>query len=132
MGPSWSPPCASSPCSRLRWRTEGPPRTVATASPSSTRRWRTRPPSRPGTGTGATSLEAYERAFRAHARHAAQVLLVAAGILREEERRFLWVFSHRAYPQVSGREENNVSGHQSFQRKVFALHRHDHAIHRRH
>ena len=30
--------------------------------------------------------------------------LVEAGILRQEERRFLWVFSRRAYPQVSGRE----------------------------
>jgi Golgi phosphoprotein 3 GPP34 len=34
--------------------------------------------------------------------------LVAAGILREEERKFLWVFSHRAYPQVSGREEREA------------------------
>jgi hypothetical protein len=34
--------------------------------------------------------------------------LVAAGILREEERRFLWVFSRRAYPQVSGREEREA------------------------
>ncbi|MFO1029411.1 MAG: GPP34 family phosphoprotein [Acetobacteraceae bacterium] len=30
--------------------------------------------------------------------------LVEAGILRQEERRFLWVFSRRAYPPVSGRE----------------------------
>jgi hypothetical protein len=34
--------------------------------------------------------------------------LVTAGILREEERRFLWVFSRRAYPQVSGREEREA------------------------
>ncbi|MGE0222703.1 MAG: GPP34 family phosphoprotein [Acetobacteraceae bacterium] len=34
--------------------------------------------------------------------------LVASGILREEERRFLWVFSRRAYPQVSGREEREA------------------------
>ena len=34
--------------------------------------------------------------------------LVARGILREEERRFLWVFSRRAYPQVSGREEREA------------------------
>jgi hypothetical protein len=36
--------------------------------------------------------------------------LVTAGILREEERRFLWVFSRRAYPQVSGREEREAKG----------------------
>jgi len=34
--------------------------------------------------------------------------LVAAGILREEQRRFLWVFSRRAYPQISGREEREA------------------------
>ena len=34
--------------------------------------------------------------------------LVAAGILREEERMFLWVFPHRAYPPVSGREEREA------------------------
>jgi golgi phosphoprotein 3 len=34
--------------------------------------------------------------------------LVAAGILRTEERRFLWVFSRRAYPQVSDREEREA------------------------
>lgn len=34
--------------------------------------------------------------------------LVQAGILREEERRFLWMFSRRAYPQVSGREEREA------------------------
>lgn len=34
--------------------------------------------------------------------------LVASGILREEERRFLWVFSRRAYPPVSGREEREA------------------------
>src|SRR5262249_39335634 len=34
--------------------------------------------------------------------------LVAAGILREEERRFLWVFHHRAYPQISDREEREA------------------------
>jgi hypothetical protein len=34
--------------------------------------------------------------------------LVAAGILREEQRRFLWVFSHRAYPQISDREEREA------------------------
>ena len=34
--------------------------------------------------------------------------LVTAGILREEERRFLWVFSRRAYPQVTGREEREA------------------------
>jgi Golgi phosphoprotein 3 len=34
--------------------------------------------------------------------------LVAAGILREEERRFLWMFSSRAYPQVSDREEREA------------------------
>ncbi|MDQ0391955.1 GOLPH3/VPS74 family protein [Labrys monachus] len=30
--------------------------------------------------------------------------LVSAGVLREEQRKFLWVFSRRAYPQVSGLE----------------------------
>jgi hypothetical protein len=34
--------------------------------------------------------------------------LVSAGILREEERKFLWVFSRRAYPPVSGREEREA------------------------
>jgi golgi phosphoprotein 3 len=34
--------------------------------------------------------------------------LVAAGILREEEFQILWVFSQRAYPQVSGREEREA------------------------
>ncbi len=34
--------------------------------------------------------------------------LVAAGILREEERRFLWMFSSRAYPKVSDREEREA------------------------
>ncbi len=34
--------------------------------------------------------------------------LVAAGILREEERRFLWMFSSRAYPEVSDREEREA------------------------
>jgi Golgi phosphoprotein 3 len=36
--------------------------------------------------------------------------LVAAGILRQEERRFLWVFSRRAYPQVSGLEGREAKG----------------------
>ena len=30
--------------------------------------------------------------------------LVSAGVLREEQRKFLWVFSRRAYPSVSGLE----------------------------
>jgi hypothetical protein len=30
--------------------------------------------------------------------------LVEAGILRMEDRQFLWVFSRRAYPQITGRE----------------------------
>ena len=34
--------------------------------------------------------------------------LVNAGILREEQQRFLWVFSRRAYPQASGREEREA------------------------
>ncbi len=34
--------------------------------------------------------------------------LVERGILREEQRRFLWVFERRAYPQVSGREEREA------------------------
>src|SRR5579872_6272542 len=34
--------------------------------------------------------------------------LVEAGILRPEDRRFLWVFSRRAYPQSSGREEREA------------------------
>jgi len=34
--------------------------------------------------------------------------LVQAGILRAEERRFLWVFSRRAYPQNTGREEREA------------------------
>jgi golgi phosphoprotein 3 len=34
--------------------------------------------------------------------------LVEAGILRSEDRRFLWVFSRRAYPQNSGREEREA------------------------
>ncbi len=47
-----------------------------------------------------------------HADLVARVLarLVSAGILREEERSFLWVFSRRAYPQVSGREEREAKG----------------------
>lgn len=36
--------------------------------------------------------------------------LVERGILREEQRRFLWVFERRAYPQVSGREEREAKG----------------------
>ena len=35
--------------------------------------------------------------------------LVAAGILREEERQFLWVFSERAYPKVTGQEEREAT-----------------------
>jgi hypothetical protein len=47
------------------------------------------------------------------ARHGDLVLqvlerLVAAGILREESRHFLWVFSRRSYPKVSGREEREA------------------------
>ncbi|MDB5373270.1 MAG: hypothetical protein JWP04_1912, partial [Belnapia sp.] len=34
--------------------------------------------------------------------------LVAHGILREEDSRFLWVFPERRYPAVSGREERAV------------------------
>jgi len=34
--------------------------------------------------------------------------LVGAGILREENRQFLWVFSRRAYPQNTGREEREA------------------------
>ena len=34
--------------------------------------------------------------------------LVQAGILRAEDRQFLWVFSRRAYPQNSGREEREA------------------------
>ena len=34
--------------------------------------------------------------------------LVSAGILREEERSFLWVFSHRAYPQATGEENREA------------------------
>jgi golgi phosphoprotein 3 len=34
--------------------------------------------------------------------------LVHAGILRTEDRQFLWVFSRRAYPQNSGREEREA------------------------
>jgi hypothetical protein len=34
--------------------------------------------------------------------------LVTAGVLREEERSFLWVFMRRAYPQVSGLEEREA------------------------
>jgi golgi phosphoprotein 3 len=34
--------------------------------------------------------------------------LVRAGILRAEDRQFLWVFSRRAYPQNSGREEREA------------------------
>jgi Golgi phosphoprotein 3 len=34
--------------------------------------------------------------------------LVQAGILRAEERRFLWMFSRRAYPQNTGREEREA------------------------
>jgi len=34
--------------------------------------------------------------------------LVRAGILRAEERTFLWVFSRRAYPQNTGREEREA------------------------
>jgi golgi phosphoprotein 3 len=34
--------------------------------------------------------------------------LVEAGILRTEDRQFLWVFSRRAYPQNTGREEREA------------------------
>ena len=34
--------------------------------------------------------------------------LAAAGILRAENRQFLWVFSRRAYPQNTGREEREA------------------------
>ena len=34
--------------------------------------------------------------------------LVQASILRAEDRQFLWVFSRRAYPQNSGREEREA------------------------
>jgi hypothetical protein len=34
--------------------------------------------------------------------------LVHAGILRAEDRQFLWVFSRRAYPQNTGREEREA------------------------
>ena len=34
--------------------------------------------------------------------------LVEAGILRMEDRQFLWVFSRRAYPKNSGREEREA------------------------
>ncbi len=34
--------------------------------------------------------------------------LVAAGVLRQQDTRFLWVFAERRYPQVSGREEREV------------------------
>jgi Golgi phosphoprotein 3 len=34
--------------------------------------------------------------------------LVQAGILRAEDRQFLWVFSRRAYPQNTGREEREA------------------------
>ena len=36
--------------------------------------------------------------------------LVRAGILRAEDRRFLWMFSRRAYPQNTGREEREAKG----------------------
>ena len=36
--------------------------------------------------------------------------LVAAGVLREEDRSYLWVFSRRAYPKISGREEREAKG----------------------
>jgi hypothetical protein len=36
--------------------------------------------------------------------------LVLAGILRAEDRRFLWMFSRRAYPQNTGREEREAKG----------------------
>ncbi len=36
--------------------------------------------------------------------------LVTAGVLREEDRSYLWVFLRRAYPQVSGREEREAKG----------------------
>ncbi len=34
--------------------------------------------------------------------------LVAAGVLRQQDSRFLWFFSERRYPQASGREEREV------------------------
>lgn len=34
--------------------------------------------------------------------------LVAQGVLRQQEHRFLWMFAERRYPQVSGREEREV------------------------
>jgi hypothetical protein len=36
--------------------------------------------------------------------------LVTSGILKEEERKFLWVFSRRAYPPVSGKEQREAKG----------------------
>jgi hypothetical protein len=44
----------------------------------------------------------------AEMRNALFARLVAAGVLRQEDSRFLWVFSERRYPQVSGREEREV------------------------
>jgi Golgi phosphoprotein 3 len=45
-----------------------------------------------------------------HKRRPERVLerLVQAGILRAEDRRFLWMFSRRAYPQNTGREEREA------------------------
>ena len=37
-----------------------------------------------------------------------QSRLVVFGVLREEERRFLWMFSRRAYPQLSDREQREA------------------------
>jgi hypothetical protein len=34
--------------------------------------------------------------------------LVAQGVLRQQESRFLWMYAERRYPQVSGREEREV------------------------
>src|SRR5712671_936997 len=50
------------------------------------------------------------RHFAFHKRRPERVLgrLVQAGILRAEERRFLWMFSRRAYPQNTGREEREA------------------------
>ena len=39
---------------------------------------------------------------------AMEMRIVRAGILRVEDRRFLWMFSRRAYPQNTGREEREA------------------------
>jgi hypothetical protein len=62
------------------------------------------------TGPAADSRQWIET-LAGKAEHFREILfgrLVARGVLREEEGRFLWVFPERRYPMIDGREEREV------------------------